>query len=68
VRAVVAGVVKAVTDGRDHGTFPLALLAIVIFFLIVQNRIDRRDPKLALAAVSADEDLEFRPPSSGAGQ
>jgi hypothetical protein len=33
-------------------------------FLIVQNRIDRRDPKLALASVAAEETVEFRPPPS----
>lgn len=59
VRKVVSGVVTAVVQTHDHGTFPLALIAIVVAFLAVQNRIDRRDPKLALAPRSADEDLEF---------
>ena len=36
----------------------------VFGFLIVQNRIDRRDPKLALASVAADDTIEFRPPPS----
>jgi hypothetical protein len=34
--------------------FPLLLLVLVFGFMLVQNRIDRRDPKLALAPVGAD--------------
>lgn len=44
--------------------FPFLLLVIVVLFLLVQDRIDRRDPKLALAAVYRDPDLDFRPPPS----
>jgi len=33
---------------------PLALILLVIGFLFVQNRIDRRDPKLALAPVGSE--------------
>ncbi|MFN2524458.1 MAG: hypothetical protein ABR614_14235 [Mycobacteriales bacterium] len=40
---------------------PLALLFIVVLFLLVQNRIDRRDPKLAAAPVSAEPELAFGP-------
>jgi hypothetical protein len=42
--------------------FPLALLLIVLAFLGVQNRIDRRDPKLALAPVYREPDLSFSSP------
>ena len=35
---------------------PLALFFVVVLFLLVQNRIDRRDPKLAAAPVSAPVD------------
>ena len=38
--------------------FPLALLIIVGAFLLVQDRLDRRDPRLALAPVGPDV-LEF---------
>jgi hypothetical protein len=56
------GVARAVTReqiGRGLGpaevlAFPLALTAIVGAFLLVQMRLDRRDPKLALAPVGAD--------------
>lgn len=41
-------------------TLPIALLLVVGLFLLVQNRIDRRDPKLAGAAVDEEPDLEFR--------
>jgi hypothetical protein len=34
--------------------FPLALAVIVLLFVAVQNRIDRKDPKLALAPVAPD--------------
>ncbi len=34
--------------------FPLALALIVLLFVAVQNRIDRRDPKLALAPIAPD--------------
>jgi len=34
--------------------FPLALALIVLMFVAVQNRIDRKDPKLALAPVAPD--------------
>ena len=34
--------------------FPLALALIVLLFVAVQNRIDRKDPKLALAPIAPD--------------
>jgi hypothetical protein len=39
--------------------FPLLLLLVIAIFLIVQDRIDRKDPKLALAPVYADPNLAF---------
>jgi hypothetical protein len=42
-----------------HGGFPIGWLVVLGFFLIVQNRIDRRDPKLALAPVWREPDLAF---------
>jgi hypothetical protein len=35
--------------------FPMFLIMLVIGFVLVQDRIDRRDPKLALAPVGADQ-------------
>ncbi len=47
--------------------FPLGLLVLVLLFLLVQDRIDRKDPKLALAPVHAEPDLGFSPaPTRGA--
>ena len=34
--------------------FPIVLIILVIGFVLVQDRVDRRDPKLALAPVAAD--------------
>jgi hypothetical protein len=42
--------------------FPFSLVLIVFAFLGIQGRIDRSDPKLALAPLTADPDLEFSPP------
>ena len=41
----------------EQMAFPALLMAIVIGFLMVQNRIDRRDPKLAMAPVDSEHDL-----------
>ena len=38
--------------------FPLLLVVLVVVFLSLQGRIDRRDPKLALAPIGA-EHVEF---------
>jgi hypothetical protein len=41
--------------------FPAALLAVILLFMVFQQRADRRDPKLAHAPVgSRQEMLEFR--------
>jgi streptogramin lyase len=45
-----------------RSSFPLLLLLMVAAFLGVQGRIDRRDPKLALAPVYPEPDLPFLPP------
>jgi hypothetical protein len=61
VLKALGGAVKAVAAHADDSFFPGALLAIVMAFFAIQNRIDRNDPKLGLAPVFADPDLEFRP-------
>ncbi|HEV2813178.1 MAG TPA: Ig-like domain-containing protein [Solirubrobacteraceae bacterium] len=58
----VADAVRAIAANPDKSVFPLSLLLLVLAFLAIQNRIDRSDPKLALAPTFADPDLEFRPP------
>jgi hypothetical protein len=42
----------------------LTLLILIGLFLLVQNRLDRRDPKLALAPVYADPGVSFVPAMS----
>jgi ATP-dependent protease ClpP protease subunit len=37
--------------------FPLTLIVIVVIFLLVQGEVDRRDPKLAKAAINSELDL-----------
>ena len=66
LRNVGAAVANAVIDHPDKSVFPASLIFLVIGFLIVQSRIDRSDPKLALAPVHADPDLEFLPPPAPA--
>ena len=56
------------TAGKVAGTvskkaaFPLLLVLLMIFFLAIQDQIDRRDPKLAHAPVYPTNDLGFDPP------
>lgn len=45
-----------VPAARQFG-FPLVLGAFVLAFLVVQGRLDARDPKLAAAPVTVDDDL-----------
>jgi hypothetical protein len=40
---------------------PLSLLGLMLLFLFAQEAFDRKDPKLALAPVQRDPDLEFLP-------
>ena len=52
---------KAITDLGRRPTIPLVLLGLVVGFLLLQNRIDRRDPKLAEAPMGAEPELDFGP-------
>jgi len=51
-----------VAKNADKSVFPGSLIFIVLGFLSIQGRMDRNDPKLALAPVFADPDLDFGPP------
>jgi hypothetical protein len=59
---VLAG--RVAREVSEKAAFPIALLVVVGIFLVIQNRIDSKDPKLALAPVYAEPDLYF--PSPGA--
>ena len=59
---VLAG--RLAKEVSEKAAFPIALLVVVGIFLMIQDRIDRKDPKLALAPVYAEPDLYF--PSPGA--
>ena len=52
---------KALSGLGQRPTIPLVLLSVVVGFLLLQSRIDRRDPKLAAAPVGAEPELEFGP-------
>ena len=54
-------IAKTVGEVISKPTIPLLLLVIVVGFLLLQNQIDRRDPKLAAAPVGAEPELEFGP-------
>jgi hypothetical protein len=57
---VIAEIGRVAAEAAEQVAFPLALALMVGAFLMVQNRIDRRDPKLALAPIDADhETLTF---------
>ena len=43
----------------QRATFPLLLLLIVALFFWIQNRIDRKDPKLALAPINDEPYVGF---------
>jgi hypothetical protein len=64
VSHAVQNVINAVSNAGGGTGFPLLLLVVVGLFLMVQSRVDRRDPKLALASVAADDNLQFGPPPS----
>jgi hypothetical protein len=67
VRKAAAAVARVVTQHPDKSVFPGALLLIVLGFVSIQNRMDRNDPKLALAPVFAEAELEFGPPPEPEG-
>jgi hypothetical protein len=58
------GALELVRPVLERTAFPLFLLGLVAAFLAIQGRIDRRDPKLALARVEGDADLAFPEPGT----
>ena len=50
---------RTATGTVEQSGFPAALVAVMGVFLVLQDSLDRRDPKLALAPLDDDEDLPF---------
>ena len=52
--SLVGRIGGAAVEAAKQVAFPLALALVVVAFLMVQNRLDRRDPKLASAPIAPD--------------
>jgi hypothetical protein len=63
-RGLVETIADAIVPVVERTAFPLLLLILGGLFLLIQNRIDSRDPKLARAPLHAQPDLPFLPPPS----
>lgn len=55
--AAIEQLAEAAVESAKKLAFPLALTVMVVGFLMVQGRVDRKDPKLALAPVTVEHDL-----------
>lgn len=62
LREVLQRIAQVAAEVGKRSAFPTGLLLLVLTFLSLQNRIDRRDPKLALAPVHPTPDLPFGEP------
>ena len=62
VQRALDAAARAAVEAAKRGTFPLLLLGAMLLFIAVQNRIDARDPKLALAPIFDTPDVPFEPP------
>jgi hypothetical protein len=60
-RSLLESVAQVALEVAKKIAFPMILVIIVGLFLVLQDAIDRRDPKLALAPVHPDPDLPFTP-------
>ena len=67
--AVVIGrwraTLRLAAEATRTGGPPLLLIVIALGFLAAQDRIDRNDPKLALAPVHGHQELVFKPIDRG---
>ncbi|HEV3472510.1 MAG TPA: hypothetical protein VG408_04805, partial [Actinomycetota bacterium] len=54
---VIQQIGRVAAEAAQQAAFPLVLTLLVGAFLIGQNRIDRRDPKLAMAPIDSEQDL-----------
>jgi hypothetical protein len=66
VAAIAEAIAAAIVPVVKRTAFPLILVILGGLFLLIQNRIDSRDPKLARAPLHAQPDLPFlSPPAPG---
>ena len=56
---VAVQVAETFTGTLEQGGFPAVLVGVVLIFLLVQDQLDRRDPKLALAPLDEEPPLRF---------
>jgi len=63
-RSTFALLERVAAVATKTGAMPVGLLALIGLFLLIQDRLDRRDPKLALAPVYADPGISFVPAMS----
>ena len=59
VRQAISDAFKLAEGSARHGGVPILALVALILFVLVQDQIDRRDPKLALAPMLGDPYLYF---------
>lgn len=52
----VGALLEAAAEAAKKFAFPIMLSILVACFMLIQDRVDRKDPKLALAAVDTDQD------------
>lgn len=64
LETIAQAIAQAIVPVVQRTAFPLILLILGGLFLLIQNRIDSRDPKLARAPLHAQPDLPFLPPPS----
>ena len=55
--SLITQIGRIAAEAAQQVAFPMLLTLLVVGFLFAQNRIDRSDPKLALAPVESDHDL-----------
>jgi hypothetical protein len=59
------GAIRLLGAAGKNGAPPILLLLVAFAFLAAQDRIDRNDPKLALAPVHGHQELTFKPIDRG---
>ncbi len=57
----LAAILRTARTVLTTSAFPLAMLIVMVLFILLQDGIDRRDPKLSLASAYADPELSFGP-------